>query len=291
MRIAKKTPASSPVRPVYVLDKRWANRRECWRAPGEVIRPGEFGVELLREAEAKAFVVAHHYAGSMPAARLCAGLYRKTGVAPARLVGVAVFSVPIQNAAIPRYTGLSPAEGVELGRFALLPEVAFNGETWFLRRAFRILVAEKGGPGGVRAIISYADPLERRDVHGVIVKPAHAGQIYQAHNALYAGRASARTLWLSRAGQVLSPRALAKIANGEQGREYAARQLLTAGAPARAHGETPADWMKRVLPLIAHRVRHPGNHVFAFGLDLAAKRSIAQANAGGQPYPRVSAAA
>lgn len=111
--------------------------------------------------------------------------------------------MPIQGAAIRRYTGFPPEDGVELGRFVLLPEVPFNGETWFLRRAFTALRLEKGGPGGVRSIISYADPLER------------------------------------------------------------------------------------ALPLVATRVRHPGNHGFAFGLDDDSKRQVLIVNDGGRAYPRV----
>lgn len=182
-------------RPVYKYGKRGAERCERWRAPGEIINPSEFGVEVLRERDAKAFVIAHHYAASMPAARLSVGLFRKRGVASTRLVGVAVFSVPMQGAAITKYTGCAPAQGVELGRLVLLPEVAFNGETWFLRRAFAALGQEKSDSAGIRSIISYADPLERRDQSGRVTKPAHAGQIYQAHNAVYAGRASARSIF------------------------------------------------------------------------------------------------
>lgn len=201
-------------------------------------------------------------------------------------MGVAVFSVPMQAAAIPRYTGFALTIGVELGRFVLLPEVAFNGETWFLRRAFKALAQEKGGPQGVRAIISYADPLERRDAAGVLLKPAHAGQIYMAHNALYAGRSSSQYLWLARTGQVLSRRTLNKIVREEQGQAYATRQILAAGTPPREPLEPPKAWLGRVLPLIATRIRHPGNHVFAFGLDDLARAQVRAANAGGQPYPK-----
>jgi len=237
--------------------------------------------------DAKAFVTQHHYSGTLGATRLCVGLFRKSGVSPSRLVGVAAFSVPMQSAAIVRYTGLASTAGVELGRFVLLPEVAFNGETWFLRRAFRVLRQEKGGPTGVRTIISYADPLERRNEAGQLTKPAHAGQIYQAHNAVFAGRSRPQYLWMTRAGQVLSRRALAKITRQEVGQAYATRQLLAAGAPARAPREAPGAWVERVLPLIATRVRHPGNYVFAFGLDEAAREQVRAVNDHGAPYPKL----
>lgn len=265
-----------------VLDKRWERRREAWRSPGETIRPTEFGVDLVDEAVARAFVIEHHYSRSFPAARLCAGLYRRTGVQPATLVGVAVFSVPMQAAVIPRYSGLAGGDGVELGRFVLLPEIAFNGETWFLRRALSLLRAEKR----CRAVVSYADPMERTTAAGELTKPAHFGTIYQAHNATFHGRAAARWLWLDRAGQIVSPRALSKIRLQERGHAYAERQLTAAGADPRRPHEDPVLWLGRVLrePTF-RRVRHPGNFVYAFGLDREAKASIAAANRP-LPYPR-----
>src|SRR5690606_11047103 len=129
---------------------------------------------------AKAFVRDHHYAGTFPAARLSVGLFGPG----ARLEGVAVFSVPMNQRVVPRYTGLEPADGAELGRFVCLPSVRFNGESWFLARAFRLLRAEKG----VAGVVSFADPLERRTAWGELAKRAHWGTIYQASNALYAGR-------------------------------------------------------------------------------------------------------
>ncbi|WP_372393881.1 hypothetical protein ABMY26_00015 (plasmid) [Azospirillum sp. HJ39] len=52
-------------------------------------------MDIVAEASERELVRQHHYAGSFPAARLSVGLYRKTGVAPAALVGVGVFSVPM----------------------------------------------------------------------------------------------------------------------------------------------------------------------------------------------------
>lgn len=276
------------MRPVYLADKRWLDRSERWVQHSAIISPTEYGVDVVREKDAKAFIIQHHYSGTMVAARLCVGLYRKTGVDASRLVGVAAFSVPMQGAAITRYTQFAPNNGVELGRFVLLPEVAFNGESWFLSRAFKLLKQEKGGPGGIRSVISYADPLERRTPEGLLTKPAHAGQIYQATNATYSGRSRAQYLWMGRDGRVLSRRSLNKIINEEVGHAYASRQLLAAGAPARAMLESPKAWVTRVLPQIATRIKHPGNFVFAFGLDCPAREQVRQANAGGQPYPKVS---
>lgn len=278
--------------PVYREAKRWEHRNERWVPPGETIRPEEFGVEVIREAVARSFVQTHHYSGSFPAARLSVGLYRKTGVHPARPVGVAVFSVPMQRAAIPRYTGFEAVEGVELGRFVCAPEVAYNGETWFLKRALAALSKEKGlhatGQTGVRAVISYADPLERRDASGLITKQAHAGQIYQAHNALFAGRAKPRWLWLNRNGQVVSERGLSKLRNLERGHGYVERALLACGAAPRRCGEHPADWLNRILrPPLFQRIRHPGNFVYCFGLGRTDAKRIAGHLPERQAYPRL----
>lgn len=267
-------------------DKRWEYRRERWAPPEsrDLFRPAEFGVEIISEAAARELVRQHHYSGSFPAARLSVGLFRKTGVAPAVPVGVAVFSVPMQQASITRYTGLPAADGVELGRFICTPEVAFNGETWFLRRALSILRAEKT----VSAVLSYADPLERHTAGGELTKPAHVGQIYQAHNATFAGRAGARWLWIDRDGQVVSARALSKIRLQECGHAYAERQLVAAGAEQRRHSEAPSDWLKRVLrePQF-RRVRHPGNFAYAFGLTRTARVVIQRTNPTTLPFPRL----
>ncbi|MFC5358118.1 hypothetical protein [Azospirillum himalayense] len=269
-----------------IFDKRWQNRRERWAPPEsrDLFRPAEFGVDIAEERAARDLVCRHHYSGSFPAARLSIGLYRKTGVAPAALVGVAVFSVPMQGAAITRYTGLSPVNGVELGRFVCTPEVAFNGETWFLRRALPILRAEKG----VAAVLSYADPMERTTAGGELTKPAHVGQIYQAHNATFAGRAAARWLWIDRNGQVVSPRALSKIRMQERGHAYAERQIIATGADARRPGEEPSDWLRRVLrePTF-RRVKHPGNFAYVFGLTREARTTIKLANPTPLPFPRL----
>lgn len=265
-----------------LVDKRWQNRRERFVVPPDRIDPREFSVDVLHgERDARAFIAEHHYSGSFPAARLSVGLYRKTGCAPARLVGAAVFSVPMQQQVIPAYTDLPASAGVELGRFVCLPEVAFNGETWFLRRAFAALRQEKPD---VRAILSYADPMERCTANGQLTKPAHYGQIYQAHNAAFMGRAKPRWLWIARDGSIISDRALSKIRSGDRGHEYAARQLIDHGADPRRPGENPRAWLERVLrPPLFERVRHPGNFAYVFGLDA---ETTSRARAQAHPYPR-----
>lgn len=243
------------------MNQRWLFGRPTWRPAGEVIDPSQYGVEVLPDdRRAKAFVERHHYSGSYPAARCRVGLYRMR-----ELVGVAVFSVPAQAAALAKWTGTSVVDGIELGRFVLVDDVPGNGETWFLARAIRAMRAELPE---VRAILSYSDPMPRRTADGVQVTGGHIGTIYQAHNARYLGRSSRETLILDRAGRTVSRRSLSKLRNGERSAGVAYRRLLEAGAPPRQLGEGDAAYVARALaegPF--QRVRHPGNHVYAWPLS------------------------
>jgi hypothetical protein len=260
-----------------LLDKRWNRHVEQWVSPPELFRPSGYGVDVIPERDARTLVCEHHYSGTFPAARLSVGLKHGND-----LVGVAVFSVPMNQATIPAHAGVAPDEGAELGRFVCLPSVAFNGETWFLARAFQALRADKPQ---IRAVVSFADPVERSTAEGFLCKPAHAGTIYQASNAAFLGRARPHWLWLDRDGRVLSPRALSKIRQQERGHRYAEAQLLAAGADPRRSSEEPAQWLERILrPPLFRRMRHPGNFTYVFGLD---RETRAQAMARSMPYPRI----
>ncbi len=260
--------------------QRWRDRRGAYRPAGEPIDTSRYGVELLMlDRTAKAFVVQHHYSGTFPAARLRVGLYRMR-----QLVGVAVFSVPMSQHTVPRWTGLQPAQGVELGRFVLLDDVPANGETWFLARAVKALRQELPD---VRAIVSFSDPLERRTADGAVVMPGHVGTIYQASNARYVGRSKAQWMHIGPDGRAVSPRALAKIRNGERGDGHAADQLRRLGAPRRERGEDGRDYVERALrtgPF--RRVKHPGNHTYLFAVDADAAERFPEALA----YPKRRAA-
>jgi hypothetical protein len=254
--------------------QRWRERRERYRPAGERIDPSRYGVEILPDdRRAKAFVVAHHYSGTFPAARVRVGLFRMR-----ELVGVAVFSVPQQRAALPRWTGTTEVDGVELGRFVLLDDVPGNGESWFLARAFRALRAERPT---VRAVLSYSDPLPRHAHDGRVVTPGHVGVIYQAHNGRHLGRAEAREIVVDRDGRTVGRRGLSKLRRGERSGGGTYRQLLAAGAPDRRVGEDWSAWVDRVLVAGPFRkVRHPGNLVYAWDLDGTAVLPEAL------PYPR-----
>lgn len=258
--------------------QRWRERRDSYRPAGEVIDPTRYGVEPIDERAAKAFVEAHHYSGSYPAARVRLGLFLSRAFWAPELVGVCVFGVPAQARTLPRYAP-GAEDGVVLSRFVLLDEVPANAETWFLARAFRALRASHPAVG---AVVSYSDPLRRTTADGAVILPGHVGTIYQAFNGRYLGRSGSETLHLSADGRVVSRRALSKIRNDERGAAYAYRQLLGLGAPPRRPLEEGAAYVVRALaegPF--RRVRHPGNHVYAWPLV----RSCELAPTAG-PYPK-----
>lgn len=259
--------------------QRWHERRPRYRPPGEVIDPSRYGVEVIPESDARPFVERHHYAGSYPAARLAVGLMRARRWITPELVGVAVFSVPMQPRSIPCYAGVDAAAGVELGRLVLLDEVPGNGESWFVARAFKAL---RAAHPEVCAVLSYSDPVPRSTESGEIIMPGHVGVVYQALNATYHGRSSARTLCVDREGKVISARGLSKLRNGESGAAAVYDRLVRAGAPRMRQGEDAKAWVMRALaegPF--RRLNHPGNHAYTWRLDGAPRVA-------GIAYPRLT---
>lgn len=271
---------TAPVSGNVVACQRWRERREAYRPAGERFVPGRHEVVALpRDGDARPFVERHHYSASYPAALLRVGLMR-CGVG---LAGVAVFSVPMNEASIPKHTGVGPRAGVELGRFVLLDEVEGNAETWFLARAFSILERERPW---IRAVVSRADPMPRLREDGSSFTPGHVGTIYQAHNGRYVGQSRPGWLWIAPDGRVISPRALSKIRGDEQGAAYAYAQLLRAGAPKRELGEAGGAYVARAMACgLFRKVRHPGNHVYAWAVGHA--KSVTHGRmAGALPYPK-----
>lgn len=244
--------------------QRWRQGRDSYRPAGEPIDTRRYGVEVMGKVEAKAFVETQHYSGSYPAERMQVGLYHVQRFFRPELVGVAVFSVPMQQAVIPALSGQPPELGVELGRLVLLDEVPANGETWMLGQAFELVRQELPE---VRAIVAYSDPLERTTASGAVVKPGHVGTIYHAHNAVPLGRGKPRVLILAPTGEVVSERTLSKLRRGERGEAYAYEQLVRWGAPSRCPLESGPAYVARALtegPF--RRVRHPGNLRFGWGV-------------------------
>jgi hypothetical protein len=245
--------------------QRWTKGRESYRDDRLVIDPNRHGVELIDELDAKRFLVRNHYAGSesYPATELRIGLYRADGLGSPRLVGALVFAEPQSKGAIPKWTGLEERQGTTLARLALLDEVEANGETWFLRRAFRLL--QERIPD-VRAVVSYSDPVARVNAQGVRYKPGHIGRIYKAHNGLYRGTTKRDDCYLLPDGQVFAPRSLSKLRNSERGAAGVERKLRKLGAPPRLVGESDRDYVYRLVrgDLFLRRRRRPGNHVYTW---------------------------
>lgn len=253
-----------------LVAQRWRRRRDSYRPAEEPIRTRDYEVASIgKDAPAKTFVEAHHYSGTFPAARFRVGLYRR-----AELVGVAVFSQPVSSAVITNVFPCDVLEAVDLGRFVLLDDVPGNGESWFLARAFDVLRFER-----LRGVVSFADPVPRAAADGRVITPGHIGTIYQAHNGLYLGRGTRRTLRLLPDGRVFSDRTIQKIRAGERGWRYAAAQLQAHGAPAPTGDR--CSWLHEWLPRLTRTIRHPGNHRYAWPLD---KRMQVQLER--QPYPK-----
>lgn len=263
------------------MNQRWRDGRDSYRPAGEPIRTSDYEVAAIAgDAAPKAFVLAHHYSGTFPAARFRFGLYRR-----GELAGVAVFSQPVRDEVLLNVfpTGCAQ-DSVELGRFVLLDQVPANGETWFLARCFELL------RGDLVGVVSFSDPMPRRSSAGVVVFPGHVGTIYQAFNGAYLGRATARTLRLLADGRVLSARALQKVRTRERGWAYVVEQLVAAGAP-RPRPDQLQDlrpWLSAVLPLVSRTVRHPGNYRYAWALERSARRFL---EARREAYPKLRAAA
>lgn len=266
--------------------QRWRDGRGTWRPSREALEPRLYGVDVITsDREAREFCQQHHYSGSYPAARCRVGLYRPRRFFKPELVGLAVFSVPAQQAVVPRWLGVRRDEGIELGRFVLLDDVEGNGETWFLARALRLLKEFKPG---VRRVVSYSDPMERRDRTGRLVKPGHFGTIYQGANARFLGRSKRGRELLDRDGRVFSRRSLSKIRNGERGAEAAERRLVERGAPPRRRFETGPAYVERALREGGFRSAiHPGKLVYAFGLGRRERRAL---RSNPESYPREASA-
>lgn len=230
--------------------------------------PREYDVEpIVDDATARAFILQHHYSQSYPAARWRFALHRRGA-----LVGVAVFSVPANARSV---TSVFPGDwrqAPELGRFVLVDEVPANGETWFLARCF-----EQLRRAGLAGVISYSDPVPRTTADGARFFPGHVGTIYQAHNAAYLGRGTARTLALLPDGRAMSPRAIQKIRAGERGWRGAAAILEGLGADPCPEDDR-RSWLRSWLPRLTRPLAHGGNHKYAWTFT---PRALDRA-----PYPK-----
>ena len=264
---------------VIALTQRWRERRDRHIPANGAVDKRDWAIDQISYSAAKAYVQANHYSGSMTTCIAAFGIFHapRGGVRPAEMSGVVVFGVPINGASIPKYAGAAPDKGAEITRLVLDHDVPGNAESLLVSRAADALRQS----GRVSSIITFADPLERRLQDGTVVKRGHFGGVYQALSMTYQGRTTPRWLWLDRRGSVISERSLQKIRAGERGADYATRDFIACGAPSRAFGETPTEWVARALlegPFT--RVRHPGNHAYAWGLDRRARRAVETAAGG-----------
>jgi len=263
--------------------QRWRHHRSTYRPAGEPLDPRRYHVEEISEQDAKSFCCTHHYSLSYPASRFRVGLLRTRPAAQAELVGVAVFSVPASQAVIPKWTGLSPSLGIELGRLVLWDDCEANSESWFMARAFRLLAQALPE---VQAVLSFSDPVQRTSATGTLLTPGHVGVVYQALGARHVGRSNPRTLILDPAGRTISERALTKLRNDDRGAQYTYNQLRAAGAPRRRPNEPGHTYVTRALTDGAfRRMRHPGNLAYVWA-TANAERWVEEGFAPQLPYPK-----
>lgn len=241
------------------MNQRWLHKRGSFVSDNEIIDPREFEViELRKHAEAKRFVETHHYSGSCPTIIRCFGLLQ--GRTLQSLVGVAIFSRPMSDSALTKFFPGSADEALELGRFVLLDSIKSNGETFFLSRCFKTIRKD------LRGVVSFSDPHPRKAESGETVFVGHWGRIYQAASAIYAGRATPKTLHLFGDAKVFSARSQQKIREGstEKGFHYSSQLLIERGAAPLQPGENPTEWLRLWKQKLTRSVRHRGNHRYLF---------------------------
>lgn len=269
--------------------QRWRYGAHSWRHRSEGgFDRDRYSVEAIAEADARSFVLDHHYSHSLPPTRLRFGLLDHgpvlAGTGPAALVGAAVLTVPVQAAVLTNvFPGLEPyEESLELGRLVLLDSEAANAETFFLARAFALAAA-----AGVRGVVSFADPVPRL-VAGRVFHRGHVGAVYQAKGATYTGRGTARSLVVLPDGSVLNDRSMQKVRSGERGHAQVERRLVALGARAPRAGQRGAQWLAQALESVgATRLRHRGNHRYAWALGTTrTQRQGVRLALGPQPYPK-----
>lgn len=257
--------------------QRWRDRRDSFRRRGEGFDSSVYDVApIASDKVARAFVQQHHYSASYPAARERFGLYRR-----AELVGVAVFSVPCHPAVITNWFAFSDwLSGVELGRFVLLDNVEFNAESWFLARCRELLAAD-----GYLGIVSFADPVARTAADGTRTFAGHVGTIYQASNAVLAGRGKAQTAYLLPDGTTWHRRNRGKILGLHRGWEGAVETLKRWGADPLPDGsrDCRSRWLAGALARVTRPLRHPGNLRYLWGLNRRVSRRLPPSD----PYPKI----
>lgn len=260
--------------------QRWRNGRHSFRhASDGGFDANRYTVEPVDELAAKRYVLENHYSGSYPATSKRYGLFED-----GRLAGVMILGIPVQAKVL---TGVFPdlqpyTESLELSRFVLDDECPANSESWFLARGFELAAA-----GGIRGIVSFADPVPRK-IEDRLIFPGHIGTIYQATNATYTGRGTSRTLVLLPNGEVFNDRAAQKVRAQDQGHEYVEAKLVQLGARPLRCGEVPSKWLASALDDVkAVKIRHRGCHRYAFAIgETRQQRRRVRVLHPPMPYPK-----
>ena len=284
-------PGESPL-----IEQRWNQRKERWRSDSTVFDPKTHYVAPLPQAEANAFVARNHYlGGGIQAAIFRVGLFsartpRDTLQDEARptdrLVGAAIFadaeSWLVRKWApglTNRRRGTPP---LKLARLVLNDEVAFNGETWFLGAALKLMRQGYRRPltfhsqtpwTGRRfsVLLSLSDPVPHVLPGKKVVMPGHIGRVYQAFNGSYRGRTKpGDELWTPE-GVPLSGLTISKIGTERSGKGAAVGYLERATGVLRQPGEALGRYRKRATDTALEsgdllNISHPGKHVYLWPL-------------------------
>ena len=270
-----------------LLCQRWRESRSSYRPAGETINTADYEIAPISKADAKVFVIAHHYSKSFVAARFCYGIFSRYvtskhwqtyGLAP-QLAGVAVYSVPRHPAVLTNVFPGDPNDSVELGRFVLLDHLPSNCETFFISRCNELLKRES-----IRGVVAFSDPEVRRRNDGTLLLPGHIGTIYSAlGKSIFLGRAAPKTQNVFADGTILDRRAISKIRNHESGFNYASKLLTSRGAD--EPWPNSKNWLDHWLPKLTTSMRHRGTYRFAWPIGNVIPRGTPL------PYPKQFATA
>lgn len=261
------------------FEQRWNRRKAVFIPPTDCVDVRQLEVAVIPEAVAKTFVCANHYSASFPASRRRFGLFQ-CGI----LVGVAVFSVPVNNLTITNtFKNENANDGLELGRFILLDEnpetgakIGFNSESFFAARC-RAALAKEGFIG----IVMFSDDVKRTTATGQICFAGHLGTTYKSLQCAFLGRGSRSKLRLLPDGKVMNARTISKIRNGESGWRYGAKILEDLGVfNCPDDAEQRRQWLNYALSKVTRTLVHPGNLKYA----LSFRKEVQLKSL---PYPRI----
>ena len=224
-----------------------------------------YDVAPVSAERGRTFVAARHYLGTWPAVRLSYGMWDGPD-----LVGVLALAVPVRSRVLTKaLPDLIPTtQSLDLARLVLDDTVPANGESWFVAHALRMAAGK-----GIGGVVMFSDPLPQWRA-GRQITPGHVGIIYQALNATYHGRGTARLQTILPDGTVLHDRSAAKVRSADPGAGGVVAQLVALGASPPERGATPSEqlatlrdwtpqaralWLRDALTTIgATRRNHPG---------------------------------